>query len=114
MVYNFHGEPNPVELNQTDPTYPFHRRRLGYGVYDRYYDTDYTAPRGCCGMPFSFWMFLFGIFCPLLWIFGICCLGSRNPYERVWARASIFGLLFYFLLAIIFGSIYGYRSYYYY
>ena len=115
MSYNFTGNPNVQPVQQGSTVYPppgndpFHRSYLGYQVYDRHYDDAYTAPRGCCGMPVAFWLWLFGIFFPVLWLPALCCMFSRNPYERRWSRAALFSLLLYILLAIVFGVMGGTR-----
>ena len=107
MFSSFHGPINqnyePVEND------PYHRRVLGYNTYNNYYDDGYMAPKGCCGMPLTFWLFILGIFFPFLWLIAGCCMLSRNPYERTWAKACLVGLVFYVILAI-FLSMYG-RNY---
>ena len=106
--YNYTGQPyQPPNTVYPDPNHPYHQRILGYDVYQQYYDPAYTAPRGCCGMPFAFWWFIFGIFFPPMWILAACCLFSRNPYERVWARASLLALLLFLAVLVILGTIGG-------
>jgi|SRR6478609_877145 len=109
-TYDYTGSPNqpPQNVVYINPDNPYHQRVLGYNVYQGYYDAGYTAPRGCCGMPFAFWLFLLGIFFPPLWLISACCLFSRNPYERLWGRASLFAFILTAILAVIFGAIGGF------
>jgi len=94
----------PPTNNNNDP---FHQRYLGYNVYDQYYPENYNGYRGFGRFPFTFWLFLLGIFIPPVWLLALCCFGSHNPYERMWARACLGGLCCYIILAVIFGLLGG-------
>ncbi|KAG2195009.1 hypothetical protein INT47_005609 [Mucor saturninus] len=51
--------------------------------------------------PLAAIFFLFGWFCPPLWVIGACCCaGSRNPYEAFWGKAN-----FIMAMALIVSSI---------
>ncbi|KAI8822988.1 uncharacterized protein EV422DRAFT_522960 [Fimicolochytrium jonesii] len=105
--WNYKGprydQPTHTTFQRYPPAGPYHQSTLGYNVHHNYYDENYTAPRGFCGMPFAFWLWLAGIVFPFFWIIGLCCLNSRNPYERVWAKNILFSLIIYMIIGLVLG-----------
>ncbi|KAI9305382.1 hypothetical protein BJ944DRAFT_265299 [Cunninghamella echinulata] len=82
-----------------------HQQSTGY-----YYEVNENQRR----FPFGALLFVFGWFCPPLWILGACCCSSsRNPYEAWWARLNLimallllFSSVLYSMLAIVTGDYY--------
>ncbi|ORE05967.1 hypothetical protein BCV72DRAFT_131796 [Rhizopus microsporus var. microsporus] len=62
--------------------------------------------------PIAAVFFLFGWFCPPLWILGACCCaGSRNEYEAWWGKVN-FVMAVALLVSSIFYSIFTCLQYY--
>ncbi|KAI8375191.1 hypothetical protein BD560DRAFT_392988 [Blakeslea trispora] len=53
--------------------------------------------------PLAAIFFLFGWFCPPLWVIGACCCaGSRNPYESFWGKANFMMAMVMILTSVIY------------
>ncbi|OBZ87272.1 hypothetical protein A0J61_04675 [Choanephora cucurbitarum] len=56
--------------------------------------------------PLAAIFFLFGWFCPPLWVIGACCCaGSRNPYESFWGKANFFMAMVMIITSVIYSMI---------
>ncbi|KAL1926867.1 hypothetical protein VTP01DRAFT_5197 [Rhizomucor pusillus] len=63
----------------------------------------YTTDRS---FPIAALFFLFGWFCPPLWVLGACCCsGSRNPYESWWGKVNFIMAVMFILSSIIYSMI---------
>ncbi|KAI9495526.1 hypothetical protein BDB00DRAFT_236869 [Zychaea mexicana] len=58
------------------------------------------------GFPIAALFFLFGWFCPPLWVLGACCCsGSRNRYEAWWGKANFIMAVMFIISSIVYSMI---------
>ncbi|KAI9591348.1 hypothetical protein BDF19DRAFT_426379 [Syncephalis fuscata] len=65
-----------------------------------------SAP-GCCGLPVTFWLFIFGFCFPILWFIGSYWLTSRHSRVRFWAWINFCFALSSLIVSIVVGIRYG-------
>lgn len=111
-INNINNVQYPIEnqnelprYEEAPPAYDVWYNNLGYDVYQDFYEEERESFKGCCGMPLSFWLFLFGIFFFPLWMVSSFFMFDSNPFEQKWARISLRSIMFTAMFSILFGVV---------
>ncbi|KAI8879100.1 hypothetical protein K501DRAFT_336302 [Backusella circina FSU 941] len=68
--------------------------------------TTHIQDRQRRGFPLAALFFLFGFFCPPLWVVGACCCASsRNEYESWWGKVNFVMAMGLIISSIIFSAV---------
>ncbi|KAI9252435.1 hypothetical protein BDA99DRAFT_181248 [Phascolomyces articulosus] len=90
----------------------YHYQSINVPVHHQYYQGGSVIRRRIVvdpserGFPIAALFFLFGWFCPPLWVLGACCCtASRNRYEAFWGKANFIMAVMFIISSIVYSMI---------